>query len=388
MEIIHTTPYMSPESGGPSRSVPELCLGLVNLGQDVRIVSTYVPNRDKVDLWFHSEQLKTHYISSKLSFNQWAWTPDFSHELSKLLRHAKKPIVHDHGLWLQIHHATKQAASSAGCSLILSPRGMLETWSMRFHRLRKQIAWRLYQHKILQSVHLFHATSEVEVTNIRKAGLKQPIALIPNGVNIRNAELRPNHLPVKRTRNVLFLSRIHPKKGLLNLVTAMSHISAENWHVQIAGPDENGHRSEVEQAIINAGLRHAFTFLGPVQDSRKWSVYKQADLFILPTFSENFGIVVAEALACGVPVITTTGTPWQELQSHKCGWWVDPTVDSIANALSEAIALSDGERHEMGLRGRKLVAERYTWPKIAESMLESYNFILNQPSTPPRFMHL
>jgi glycosyltransferase involved in cell wall biosynthesis len=138
----------------------------------------------------------------------------------------------------------------------------------------------------------------------------------------------------------------------------------------------------VDQAISERRLEGHFEFLGPVGDERKWEVFGQADLFVLPTKSENFGIAIAEALAAGVPVITTKAAPWQELESHRCGWWVDVGVEPLAAALREATAASPDVLREMGLRGRELVRERYSWPKIAEDMKAVYEWVLGRGPRP------
>ena len=131
-----------------------------------------------------------------------------------------------------------------------------------------------------------------------------------------------------------------------------------------------------------AGVESEFSFAGPVQEARKWDFFARADLFVLPSFSENFGLVVGEALAAGVPAITTRGTPWQELVTQRCGWWVDVGVEPLAAALREAVACSDAERAEMGRRGRRLVEEKYAWPAVARQMKAFYEWVLGGGPTP------
>jgi len=172
------------------------------------------------------------------------------------------------------------------------------------------------------------------------------------------------------------LSRIHPVKGLLDLVEAWHAVRPHGWRMVIAGGDENGHLDEVRTEIGKRKLEHEFTFVGEVRDEAKWDLYRSADLFVLPTKSENFGIVIAEALAAGTPVITTKGTPWEELQTHRCGWWVEPNAGAVAGALRQACNLSDKERQVMGDRGRKLIEDKYTWPAAAKQMLAVYQWML------------
>ena len=132
----------------------------------------------------------------------------------------------------------------------------------------------------------------------------------------------------------------------------------QGWRVLIAGPDEGGHEAEIKAAVNDAGLSNVFQFIGAVDDERKWNLYRDADIYVLPSYSENFGVTVAEALGSGVPVITTTATPWQELETHRCGWWVEAGVEPLAEALTNAIGTSSEHLMEMGLRGRRLVEDR------------------------------
>src|SRR5205823_5914523 len=111
-------------------------------------------------------------------------------------------------------------------------------------------------------------------------------------------------------------------------------------------------------------------------------LYLQSDLFILPTLSENFGLVIAEALACGLPVITTRAAPWSDLETHRCGWWIQTGVPPLVTALTEALALSVPALHEMGLRGRRLVETHYSWPPLARQMLALYAWLLGHAPKP------
>src|SRR5262249_35021942 len=163
---------------------------------------------------------------------------------------------------------------------------------------------------------------------------RQPLAVIPNGVDL------PATLPSARTgggtRRALLLSRIHPQKGLVNLVNAWARVRPARWALVIAGPDDGGHQSRIEAPAARAGIGDRVEFAGSIEDARKWDMYASADLFVLPTHNENFGIAIAEALAAAVPVITTKAAPWPGIVRHRCGWWVDLGVDALAAALAEA----------------------------------------------------
>ena len=176
----------------------------------------------------------------------------------------------------------------------------------------------------------------MEVEDIRRSGLSQPAIIAPNGVDVPEGVRR---IRTEGRRKALFVSRVHPKKGLVNLVRAWADVRPEGWEIVIVGPDEGGHRAEVTAVARELDVQE-ITWTGEVRDEAKWGLYFDADLFVLPTFSENFGIVVAEALAAGVPAITTTGAPWGVLNERRCGWWIDVGVEPLAAALREATGLS------------------------------------------------
>jgi glycosyltransferase involved in cell wall biosynthesis len=146
--------------------------------------------------------------------------------------------------------------------------------------------------------------------------------------------------------------------------------------MRLVGPDEEGHRAELIEKVAKAGLSEDWSFEDGLEGEGKWSAMAEADLFILASHSENFGIVVAEALASGTPVITTTGTPWQKIVENGCGWWVDATAAALAGALAEACAITDEERSSMGSRGRDWIAADFGWGGIAENIELFYRDLL------------
>jgi glycosyltransferase involved in cell wall biosynthesis len=238
----------------------------------------------------------------------------------------------------------------------------------------------LYQRACLQIAKCIRATSAQELTSIRQAGFRNPVALVPNGVELPHLPPRPNPEPtIAKRRRVLFLSRIHPKKGLLNLVEAWSTLRPRHWELLIVGPDEVGHLAEVQRAVASHALQDSVSFGSPVWGESRNAVYQSADLFVLPSFSENFGLVIAEALANGLPVITTHATPWRELSEHHCGWWSDVGIAPLIESLKEAFAMSAAELRQMGNRGRQLIESRYAWEPLGSQMAAVYEWMLGGP---------
>lgn len=258
---------------------------------------------------------------------------------------------------------------------------MLESWALNHKSWKKSLALVLYQRRDLESARLFIATAESEYRSIRVLGLRQAVAVIPNGVEFPLPDSLAIHRPATPIRTVLFLSRVHPKKGLFNLLQAWHEVNPINWRLAIVGPDEGGHSAELQKKARELGIAGAVEFVSAVDGEEKARRYAGADVFVLPTFSENFGVVVAEALAHGLPVITTSGAPWADLVTHRCGWWVDIGVEPLAEALREAISLSDEERRAMGMRGRTYV-QRYNWDDIARQTIDVYRWILGQGPQP------
>ena len=171
-------------------------------------------------------------------------------------------------------------------------------------------------------------------------------------------------------------------KGLPDLARAWAKLRPAGWRVVIAGRDESGHRAEVESELRAGGVEKDFQFVGELDGDSKWATLSSADLLVLPSHSENFGIAVAEALACGVPAIATRGTPWEDLVTHRCGWWCDNGADALAATLRDALARPESELREMGARGRALVETKYSWSGCAAQMLEVYRWMLGQGAKP------
>lgn len=379
MTIIHTIDSLAALNGGPSRSVTGLCNHLGALGARVALVSNSRAAGTEVvaprDIVKNIEVAAGPGVLARAGVSK-----NYAAAIRGLLDSPKRAVVHDHGLWLASNRTSAWVARKTGAPLVISPRGMLEPWALEHRAWKKAFAWRLFQRRNLQVAGLLHATSMMEAENLRRLGLRQPIAVIPNGVQVPELS-RPQRAPHARHR-ALFLSRIHPKKGLLNLVHAWGAAPPAGWQLDIVGAGDPGHEREVRDAIRQAGLDEAVRMVGPRDDAEKWRLYEDADLFILPSFSENFGIVVAEALAAQVPVITTTGTPWRELRARECGWWIDPGVEPLAEALRDATAMGDAQRMAMGVRGRMLVEENYLWPPVARKMLAAYCWLLGEGARP------
>ncbi len=384
--LLHTVGSLCKSAGGPSRTVTALCRELGRLGADVELLSQDAGDcGDEAPLLPPAEWVTTTLMSPQRAAVVGAlMTAGFRAAIRERCATQGLQLIHDHGLWLPTNHASVEVARQLGLPLIISTRGMLEPWALQHRAWKKRLAWRWYQHRDLRGARVLHATSEQELESLRRLGLRQPIALIPNGVELADFAViagrarlgKPETTAVDPRRTALFLSRIHPKKGLLELVDAWGQVRPAGWRMVIAGPDEGGHRVVVEARVLAQGLAADFAFVGAVDGAEKTALYRSADLFVLSSFSENFGVVVAEALACGVPVITTKGTPWQGLQTHRCGWWIDLGMNALVAALREATQTPGEILQEMGERGRVFATSTFDWQAIARDMLAVYQWIL------------
>ena len=324
--VVHTIAGTRLDHGGTSRSVPALCDALGAVGVDWHLVAG-TPFDPDVPCNFPVDTSRVCTVRESGLFRQLGVGEGFLRHLASLTSaNSSQCLVHDHAVWLPTNHAVAKFCRNASVKRIVSPRGMLGAWALNHGRWKKKLAWLMYQHRDLLFADAFHATSQQEADEIRALGFKQPIAVIPNGVTFPAFSIDRSQRADDRPRVMLFLSRIHPKKGLLSLLKAWKEASPNGWQLVLAGPDENGHQNEVEHLGETLGIRSQISFPGNLNDQQKWEWYRNADVFVLPSYSENFGIVVAEALAAGLPVIATHGTPWAELGPRRSGWFVPHEV--------------------------------------------------------------
>jgi glycosyltransferase involved in cell wall biosynthesis len=288
--------------------------------------------------------------------------------------------MHVHGLWLPLYHRALAVSRRIKKPYLLSVHGMLERGALGFSRWKKRMALFLYQKKDLQLAPVLHATTRSELQTVRAFGLRQPVVTLPIGVRFSSAEQKPLRNGI--VRHALFLGRIHPVKGVLPLVDAWAAVRPKGWQLDLAGPDEAGHLEVVRRRLCELNLEQEVVYHGPAFGEAKEKLLAKASLMVVPSLSENFGVVVAEGLAHRLPVITTEGTPWAVLAREGCGWCVPLGCESLAGALRDALALSPEKLEEMGTRGKVLAEREFSWPRIAEQMNHVYAWLKGQGARP------
>lgn len=370
MKIVHLTAHLSRHSGGFFHSVHGLASALGRCPDTAVEVVGLRDRRSPEDAVARREARTC--ACDQYGPRALGYSPGFARELGRI----SPDLVHSHGLWMYHSRANLHWSRRAHRPYVVSPRGMLHPWALRRAVWKKRIAACLYEGAHLRGATCLHATSATEARHFRAYGLTRPIAVLANGVDLP-ALHACDQARERSERTALFLSRIHPVKGLPLLVRAWRRVQERHpdWRLVVAGPDERGHAAEIRGLAAGLGAR-GIELIGPAYGEAKGALYAAADLFVLPTHSENFGLVVAEALAHGVPVITTTGAPWQGLRTERCGWWIELSEELLADALDAAMSLPEAERRAMGPRGRAWIERDFTWPAIARQMREVYEWVL------------
>ncbi len=308
----------------------------------------------------------------------------YSISLQQYLKTLNVDLVHINALWSISIHQMCLWSRKNNLPYIISIHGMLEPWSLKQSSIKKKLAMLLYQHKDLLSAKCLHATALSEANVLRNLGYKNPIAIIPNGVDLLEYPLK-NYDSSSSKRKILFLSRIHPKKGIEILIEAWEKLELKiksDWIIEIAGNGEPEYISEIQKLIHKKGLNDVIEISGSKFGESKLQAYHGAELFVLPSYSENFGIVIAEALACGVPVITTKATPWSELLEFKCGDWIDIGVEPLIESLNVFLKKDKYELQKSGENGRALIKNKYSIHVIAKRFSELYNWLINNGEKP------
>jgi glycosyltransferase involved in cell wall biosynthesis len=289
-------------------------------------------------------------------------------------------LVHNHGLWQYASLVTQRWARHTRKPYLVSPQGMLDPWALANGRWKKRIVAAWFQDAQLQRASCLHAVGESEAQAIRAYGLRNPICIIPNGIELpppKTTQPPPWHATIEQGRPVLlFLGRLHPKKGLTELLEAWAPIP-KDWTLAIAGWDQGGFRAQLEQRAAKNVI-----FLGPLHGDAKAAAFQHASAFILPSHSEGMPAAVLEAWSYGLPVIMTPACNIPEGFTANAAIRITPDPASIRDGLATLFSMSAPDRHTMGQRGLHLVTTRFSWPILARNMHATYAWLLGGGSPP------
>ena len=367
---------VSREAGGLFQSVRGLAKAVASTNTSVRVFGIR-DEQSAVDLqeW---QPLSVQPFRPRLR----AW--GYSNELVPAMLNADLDILSVHGLWKYCSVASHRWHRQTGRPYVVHPHGMLEPWAVRNAMWKKRIAALLYENQHLRGAACLRALSEAEAESIRSYGLRNPICVIPNGVDLpdlreSNAKSQPAN-----QKTLLYLGRLHPKKNISNLIRAWNETfnsqrgSADRWILAIAGWDQGGYESELKR--IAAGK--SVVFLGPKFGAGKSECYHACDAFILPSLSEGLPMAVLEAWSYAKPVLMTPGCNLPEGFEANAALRIGTTSQEIAAGLKVLCEMSDNDRSQMGNRGRALVATRFSWPQIGEQMRDVYDWVLGAGAVP------
>lgn len=372
IRVAHVVPSIENRASGPSYSVVELCRALAARGCDT---SLYVLDQLPPGLPGNVEARR---------FDRWPvpYRLGVSPAMRDALRAAAPglDIIHNHSLWMMPNIYFAGATRGTPCKRVLSPRGTMAAWAWRQSRRVKSLVWALGQRRAVAETDCFHATARPEYEEIRALGFRQPVAILPNGIHLP----APGPAPERAgPRTLLFVGRLHPKKGVDLLIRAWAAVRGRHpeWTLRIVGPDENGYKRELESLASRVGAER-LAFAGPVFGAALDALYRGAGLFVLPTHSENFAMTVAESLAAGTPVLVSKGAPWGAVEREGCGWWIGIGEEPLARALDRSLALPASELAAMGQRGRAWMERDFSWDAIGGRMTSVYDWLAGRGDCP------
>lgn len=366
MRIAQLVASLDVRQGGPSRSVRATAAALAARGHDVDLLATA-----------GKERVVTEGGVTVREFRRDA--PAMLVVSSRLRRHLAAnsyDVVHAHGLWTRQLAYARRASADFGSRFVISPRGMLAPWALRHHPLRKRLARLLVHPGALSEVDGWHATGPGEAGEIKAAGFMQPVCVAPNGVDI------PDEADLAGARRwwhttepalasgkpvALFHSRFHKKKRVLELIDLWASLPDTGWLLALVGIPEDYSVDSLKERVFAAGLADRVVVADGTGTPHP---YAAADLFLLPTHSENFGLVVAEALAAGVPALVTDAAPWSAIGPEGAGWCVP--WEHYRDSLAAALAMPRDQRTAMGVRGRTWVGAAFPWSRTAQLLEEFY----------------
>lgn len=376
MRIAVSVPTLSPQGGGVPPVIQAHCRELQAAGETVGILTL--------------DQCKANCLSRIPGLGAWGVRKDYPRKL----RDYAPDLIHVHGLWMYHGAAAYGYARKNHIPLLVSPHGMLDPWALEHSQWKKLLMGVLFDRPMLRYAKCIHALCESEYESIRAYGLKNPVAIIPNGIDLPASFGK--RLSRKRKR-LLFLGRLHPKKGIPALLQAWSRLHRNNsdaWQLIIAGWDQNGHGQELKTLCHKLKLNAVeylhggdfgpaeIAFVGARYGEEKAELLRQADAFILPSLSEGLPMAVLEAWAAQLPCLLTPQCHLPIGFEANAALRIEPDADSIHAGLIRLFSMPETERLSMGCRARALVQTYFSWFRIGRELQQVYHWCNRQGERP------
>lgn len=382
MKVAFLTANNSRSAGGLFYTITSFTKSLLDKGMDISVIGS----KDK-----YSYQDAVMYGNVQLLTYQTTTIPilkklGVSNNIKTIVNKFNPTIIHQQGLWMYHSYASLlYRKDHPKTILIIEPHGMLDPWAIKNSAWKKIIVGWLFEYKNLRNADCIHALCQSEYESIRKFGLKNPVAIIPNGITL------PEITTFNRNGNrktLLFIGRIHPKKGLKELLLGLSTLKKNNskffdvWNVKIAGWSQIGHIDELKRIVHENHLDDYVEFVGEVHGNEKEKLLCEANAFILPSFSEGLPMSILEAWAYQLPVLMTDYCNIPEGYSSNSAIRIEPSAENIANNLETLSSLSNEDLAKMGLNGYSLVKKKFCWEEIAKQTIQLYEYLLNGGEKP------
>jgi len=389
IRVLHVVSGLAPRHGGTTTAVIGLCDSLARLGNvkvEIAATDSDGPSSRLPANTFDGFPYPVHTfpVTGSERWKRSRGMTDWLHTNA-----SRFDLLHIHGVWSYSTIAGRRAARAAGCPFVLSPHGMLSDYSFHRSAALKRIYWRLIERSTTQAATAILATSRGEANELRNLRLRAPVRVIPLGVNPEGWSIPPDREALRRRCGaavgdlpiILFLSRLHPKKGITDLLLpAFARVKSPAFLVIAGGIDEStpGYLNAIRHKCDRLGLAKRVELLGAISPAERWQLFDGATAFILPSHQENFGIVVGEAMVRGCPVIVSDQVQsCEHVQAADCGRVVSRDIDLIAGAIDELL----GCEHvcsAMGERGHDYASVRLGWSKIAQQFVEVYETCKNK----------
>lgn len=375
MNILHTITSMGVLSGGPAFSTLLSVLGERATGLSSTIL-TFDIDREKDRLIDASSFI---HLVPRPEEQRFAYSSSFRRELMN----ERVDLYHIQGIWQYPSMCTASWARKKNKPYVITLRGMLYPQCFEKSAFIKKLSLWLYLKSDLQRAACLHATCTEEMEHLRNMGIHVPVAVIPNPIRISGLQEKMVSPDKKR---IGYLGRIHPRKRIERIFYAAHALQRKDFEMMVIGDGESSYMQYLQEEVKRLQLNNV-VFTGFLSGKEKDEALQKLSYLVVPSDFENFGNIITEALVRGIPVIASKGTPWEELNIHRCGWWVDNDVETLTTTLCEALTIPEEKRITMGERGKQLLKENYSVEIVASKMKHLYEWIL-YGGEKPEFVYL